>query len=397
MSSSAPIENSRRRFSARRFLIAGGTTAVGLVGAWLLLTGKPDPVASAPEAARRLIVDVVVAIPEDRSLTVTSQGTVEAEQRIELAAQVGGRVVAVGESFDDGSFFNEGELLLQLETADYEFAIARAKSQVAAAEQRLAEERGRNRQAQREWRDLGSEDANALFLRQPQMKAAEAALEGAIADQNAAELALERATIRAPFAGRVERARVDLGQYLVPGTPVADIYATDGVEVRLPLADSQLALVDLGQLAVAGDYGYPVTLVAKFAGREWSWAGTVSRTEAVIDRASRVVYVIAEVESPFSRTDSQQPVLAPGMFVQAEIQGRVLKGLVELPATALRGDNSVLVVSPEGQLSRQEVEVVKRSPEQVWVVGLAAGTQVVAEQNSNLFSGQQVEVAEMRS
>ena len=64
-------------------------------------------------------------------------------------AQVSGKVEAVSELFLDGRFFKAGDTLLELEKADYEFAIARALAQEAAVAQRVAEERGRNLQAQR--------------------------------------------------------------------------------------------------------------------------------------------------------------------------------------------------------------------------------------------------------
>ena len=82
---------------------------------------------------------------------------------MELVAQVSGKVEAVSELFLDGRFEVE-DMLLQLK-ADYEFAIARAVAQEAAAVQRVAEERGRNLQAQRDWRDLGTSEANDLFLK----------------------------------------------------------------------------------------------------------------------------------------------------------------------------------------------------------------------------------------
>ena len=91
--------------------------------------------------------------------------------------------------------FQQGIFCWSSEKADYEFAIARARAQEAASAQRVAEERGRNLQAQREWRDLGTTEANDLFLRKPQLRAAEASLAAAQADVAAAELALERTTV----------------------------------------------------------------------------------------------------------------------------------------------------------------------------------------------------------
>ena len=155
---------------------------------------------------------------------------------------------------------------MQLETADYDFAIARAAAQEAAAAQRLAEERGRNLQAKREWRDLGSNAANDLFLRKPQLYAAETALVAAQADVEAAKLALARTTLKAPFDGRLEKKLVDVGQFVAPGASLAQVYATDRVEVLLPISESQLALLALPLFETGIDTYPDVTLTARFGG-----------------------------------------------------------------------------------------------------------------------------------
>ena len=253
----------RQRLTVKKFLIAALLTGSGLLVSGLVLTGKPAPVANVPPEPLRPVVSVLRAQPSEISLAVNTQGTVEARRRINLVAEVAGKVSTVSERFEEGAFFDQGDVLLQLEQADYEFAIARAQSQVAAAEQRLAEERGRNRQAKREWRELGTVEANALFLRQPQMKAAEAALKASVADLSAAQLALSRTEIRAPFSGRIESKRADLGQYIAPGAAVAEIYATDIVDVALPLNDSQLAALKLPMNANVA-LGIPVILITAF-------------------------------------------------------------------------------------------------------------------------------------
>ena len=94
-----------------------------------------------------------------------------------------------------------------------------------------------------EWRELGSAEANDLFLRKPQLRAAELAVTAAEADVAASKLALERTVIRAPFDGRVLQKRADVGQFVGNGTPLAQVYAIEALELRLPVSDAQLALL----------------------------------------------------------------------------------------------------------------------------------------------------------
>jgi RND family efflux transporter MFP subunit len=311
-------------------------------------------------------------------------------------AQVSGKVESVSDRFLDGRFFKSGDILLQLEKADYEFAIARARAQEAAAAQRVAEERGRNLQAQREWRELGTSEANDLFLRKPQLRAAEASLAAAQADVAAAELALERTTVRAPFDGRLEKKSVDLGQFVAPGTALAQIYATERVEVHLPISDSQLALLELPLFETAVETYPEVVLSARFGGERWQWQGKIARVEASIDRDSRVTFAIAEVSNPFGESGSKRPPLTPGLFVEASIRGKPIQQSVKLPASALRGDNTVLVVNENSRLERLAVDLVRREQDRVWVRGIDSGLQIVAEQSSLLAAGAAIEVAEVR-
>lgn len=385
------------RFSRRRLLGSAVFTTAGLTVCFLVLVGKPQTQPTQFPEPRRPLVDVILAAPAEHSISVRTQGTVEPVRRVGLVAQVSGKVEAVSDWFLDGRFFKAGDILLELEKADYEFAIARARAQEAAAAQRVAEERGRNLQAQREWRDLGTSEANDLFLRKPQLRAAEASLAAAQADVAAAELALERTTVRAPFDGRLEKKSVDLGQFVAPGSVLAQIYAIDRVEVHLPISDSQLALLELPLFEAAVETYPEVTLSARFGGERWYWQGKIARVEASIDRDSRVTFAIAEVNEPFGDNGTQRPPLTPGLFVEASISGKPIQQSVELPATALRGDNTVLLVNENSRLERLPIELLRREQDRVWVRGIDAGMQVVAEQSSVLAAGAAIEVAETRT
>ena len=135
---------------------------------------------------------------------------------------------------------------------------------------------------------------------------------------------------------------------------------------------------------------------ARFGGERWQWPGKIARVEASIDRDSRVTFAIAEVSNPFGESGSQRPPLTPGLFVEASISGKPIQQSVELPATALRGDNTVLLVNENSRLERLPVDLLRREQQRVWVRGISAGAQVVAEQSSLLAAGAAIEVASVR-
>ncbi|QIB65228.1 efflux RND transporter periplasmic adaptor subunit [Kineobactrum salinum] len=368
----------------RTALYAVAVMAAGLLAATLLLTGKPAPEPRPPPQRELPAVDVIVAEPAARELSVSTQGTVRPLREIDLISRVAGRVESSAPEFAEGGFFRRGDLLLKIEETDYRFAIARAESQLAAARQQLAEEEGQAQQARREWRDLGSPQANALFLREPQLASARAALAAAEADLGAARLDLERTRIVAPFNGRISEKLADSGQYVMSGSVVARVYATDTALVRLPLTDRQVALLDLPlhyrSEEEAAKPAAAVLLTGTFGNRDWQWRGRIVRTDARIDEDSRMIYAVAEVADPFAREPgSDRPPLAPGMFVTARIAGRPLAAVTELPRAALRREEQVMLVDARQQLVLREVELLQSAGGRVWVQGLRRGERVVAD------------------
>jgi RND family efflux transporter MFP subunit len=378
-------------------LMAGVVLLAGIGLSYLLLMGKPKPETQAVPPAPAVRVEVVAARPQSRSLLVETQGTVRPQREINLVSRVAGRVESVANAFAAGGFFLADVPLLKIEDADYQFAIARAKSQVAAARQRVAEERGRAMQAKREWRDLGSDEANALFLREPQLASAEAALLAAEADLGAAQLDLERSAVSVPFNGRVSEKYVDVGQYVSPGTAIAKVYATDMAEIRLPLTDRQVGLLDLPLNYDNSDgearQGSVVTLRTRFANKAWEWQGRIVRTEANIDLNSRVVYAVAAVDRPFARVPgSERPPLSPGMFVSAIINGRSFDAVSEIPRSALRNDGAVMIADANDRAHLQPVTMLQSSAELAWVQGLARGDRVIVTESRQTLAGMVVAV-----
>lgn len=324
----------------------------------------PKPEEKAAEKAVPPVADVIYAEPGRHTLLVPSQGSVRARHEIELVARVGGTIQSVSDAFVAGGFFGDGEALVQVEPADYQYQLTRAESQLAETKSTLAQEQGRAKQAKREWRNLGSDAANALFLRKPQLAAAEAAVAAARADRDQARLDLERTRVTAPFAGRVVETFVDLGQYVSPGTTLARVHSTGVAEVRLPLTDHQLSLLEL-PLGQAIEHGPAVLLRARIAGQQREWRGKLVRTEAAIDPNSRFVYAVAQVKNPYS---GDAPLIN-GLFVEAHIAGRTFDDIALLPRQALHEGDHLLVLDAESKLQFKEVELLQAVEDEVWVRG----------------------------
>ena len=352
---------------------------LGLVVAVTMIRSRKAAETHAAETPPPL-VRVMTARVQDYRFTVNSQGTVEARTDITLVSEVSGRVVSVSPALAAGGFFDQGEVLATLEALDYEAANERARAEVKRAELRLAQEEAQADMARREWERLGEGDAAPLTLREPQVAEATATVASARAALRQAERDLERTKIRAPFTGRVRVKNVDAGQYISRGAAVAQIYAVDYAEVRLPLPDADAAFVDLPldyrdrRAATSPE----VFLNATFAGKEHRWTGRIVRTEGEIDPKSRMLYAVARVEDPYGRKGSAGgPPLAVGLFVDADILGRNVKNVVVIPRSAVRGRNQVLLVDAEDRLHLREVEILRTEGEDVIVgSGIAEGESV---------------------
>jgi RND family efflux transporter MFP subunit len=335
---------------------------------------------------------------QDEQLVVESQGTVSPRTESAVVPEVAGRVVWVSPNFVSGGFFESGDLLLRIDTHDYEQAVVRSRAEVANARLVLAQEEAESKVAHGEWNTLGSGEAVPLTLREPQLENAKAALAAAEANLAAAERNLERTRIRAPYAGRVREKSVDVGQFVTVGTVLGVIYAIDYAEIRLPLPDDDLAFLDLplvyrGDLASAR--GPEVLLRARFAGKTYEWKGRIARTEGEIDPVSRMVHAVAQVENPYGRAgDPDRPPLAAGLFVEAEIRGNLVEDVAVLPRAALHGTSQVLVVDEEDRLRFRDVDILRVTNEDLIVrAGLEEGEKVCLSPLEAVTDGMRVRTA----
>lgn len=329
-----------------RILIPLFILALG-VGAWFWLgspVGEPTPVR---QDAQKLQTTRSVLNRTRFPVVLQTQGTVRAHHTTLLTAQVPGTVKSVSGLFEDGAFFNTGDVLLELDPSDLGTQLVASESRLARAEAALAQEEARAKQARLNWEDIGYKEApSPLVLRIPQLKEANANVTAALADLEQARRNLERTKIRAPFSGRVRTRLVGLGQAVGATTQLGEIFATDYAEIRLPLSASQIAFTRLPTRS--DDTPVPVTLTDALASNSspHTWQARIVRTEGTLDESSRELFAIARIDDPFGLI-SKKPELRIGQPVRAAVEGVVLDGVFVLPRSALRGLNSVFLINRE--------------------------------------------------
>ncbi|MEP1595845.1 MAG: HlyD family efflux transporter periplasmic adaptor subunit, partial [Halieaceae bacterium] len=181
-----------------------------------------------------------------------------------------------------------------------------------------------------------------------------------------------------------------IGQFLTPGSILGRAFATDVVEIRLPLNSGQLASLGLpiGFRAEEGK-GLPVRFQAEVAGEQQRWQGKLVRLDASIDPDTRMLFGIAEVQDPYGQgvAESGMP-MAVGLFVEAHISGREIPEATIISIEALRAGDMIYLIDDEGVLEMRRVDVAHKNDKDAVITGnLKPGEQVVTSAIRNPVSG----------
>ena len=328
------------------------------------------------------------------TIPIFGAGTARPVAEISIVPQVNGKVEWISENFVSGGQVTEGEILIGIEDEDYVFQLRDAEADLAAQQVNLLRAEESAVAARREYErfsknQLGTDDdalrANPLTLHEPQLRAAQAALARAEARVESAQTALSRTEIRAPFDGYVREEMVTLGQYLSPGTKVGSVFASEVLEVVVPLSDSNISSIPGIWERTSGRTRAGASVFASFGDRRYRWSAFVHRANASLDQETRTIELVIHIPDPFvagtpiESTDSTSaPPLLVGKFVEVEILGSAPVEHFKIPRLALQYDNEVWVVQDDQTITIVHVDILQRGHDEVYVAGdLADGQRVV--------------------
>ena len=289
-------------------------------------------------------------------------GTEQQVRQIFVGKNVAGKVLSISPGLEDGAFFNTGEILITLEDDDFAGAVVSAEAQLARAKALFSQEEAKAKQARLNWEDLGyEEEPNELVLRLPQLHEAEANVKAATASLEKSRRDLENTKIRAPFSGRVLTRSVAIGQSVSPGTSLAQIYSTEFVEVRLPIAATELGFLTIPESRDQPPVDVELTDSLN-SGSRTRWSGKIVGTEGSLDVESRELFAIARIYDPFSLKlppGERKAPLRIGQPVQATIEGNILEKVIAVPRAYVRQLNRMYLVDKEAMvLVRHEISPI---------------------------------------
>jgi len=362
-----------------------------LLGAALLIWQmRADRGPEAPVATeRRAAVEVVEVEPRALTPRAIGYGTVEPGRTWRATAEVAGRIASRHPRLERGRLLPAGTLLAEIERSDFELAAARARAEIRRLEAQIEqlEVRRANLERSLEIQERAVRLAEADLARQrkllergntseaavdqaetellirseqlqnvraelaeidPEITVRGADLEVRRAELRETELDLERTEIYLPFDARVAGVEVEEGEYVSPGTVLANFDSVERAEVDAQFALAQLRPLipddlELGRLDIRTLAELPQRLgfdakVRLSEGRlDVEWDARFERASDRIDAQTRTFGLIVAVDDPYSMArPGRRPPLTKGMFVEVVLEGRPLEGRLVVPLEAVR-------------------------------------------------------------
>jgi RND family efflux transporter MFP subunit len=333
-----------------------GILAAGCL-AYAILSVKPEEKQSPPAEEQVLRTRVTTLQVGDYPVVIKTNGIVQAHNQVTLNAEVSGQITRISREFEVGSYFSEGDVLVELDARDHATAsaVAQARFLGAWSALKLATvnlERNTKLFRMGYGAEASVQQATATY------EQTSAELDAATAQVERAKRDLDRTKILAPFDGRVRRRMVGLGQSVGSGTPLGVVFAVDYAEVRLPIKARELQYLNLPEMPEDP----PVEVELRDAISETSdtvWRAKVVRTEGTLDEDSLELFAIARIDDPFGR-NSGHPPLRIEQPVVASIAGTVLENVVALPRGAVRQLDQIFLVD------KTELTLISKTIVPIW-------------------------------
>jgi RND family efflux transporter MFP subunit len=330
----------------------------GYMAANWFVKNKPEAQRGRAMSSMVPVVETTKMKPTDQVHVVECLGTVAADKSASIQAEVNGRIVAVNPGLVEGELVKKGDVLIEIEAADYELALAKAEASLLTAQSQYRIEQGQQDAVRHEMELMGSEDDNYrdLMLREPQLKSAEASVKSAELAVESAQLNLERTKLRAPFDAVVVSESADVGDYAQSSKVLVELAATDRYFVR-----ASIPLSALEPLPRLGKQPYAATLTLS---DETTQPAQTYKLLPGLSTKGRMARLLLTADKPYARAG--RPMLIDE-FVRVRIEGETIKDALMLPRTYLRDGNVVWTIDGENKLRILPAKVLEGYTDDVLV------------------------------
>lgn len=344
-----------------------------------------------PPAKMKTLVNTMNVAPTSRNVTVKALGRVIAAQEINIQARVSGQVVYLHPDFVPGGIIRKGETLVRIDETDYKLILKQKQNGLALKKADLRIEQGSQTVARKEWElinelsddiDQSSED---LALRKPHLTKAYADLQVAETEVEKAEIDLERTVIKAPFNGIVRLKNIDLGSEISNQSSIGVLTGTDIFWADISLPVEKLKWLDLPG---KNRQGSPVRVWSGSVAHE----GKIISLQSELDKDGLMAKILIEINDPMGLKEEKTPLLLAD-FVRAEIEGKRIENVIQIPRSSLRENNHVFIATADNSLHIQPVSVLWKDSDFVFTdKGLADGEQIITSNISSPIEGMALKI-----
>ena len=288
-------------------------------------------------------------------------GTAKANESVSITAKVTETVRRI--HFADGMKVKDGDILVELTSAEESAQIEEARAALQEADQQLDRVK-----------DLVSK-GNAP---QSRLDSQRALRDGANARVVGLEARLADRLIRAPFAGLLGLRMVSPGTLVQPGSQITTLDDINVIKVDFTIPESFLAALGVGQSIVAQSAAYP----------ERDFEGRVTTLDTRVDPVTRAVIVRAEIPN-------EDGAIRPGMLLTVDLVNNE-RTRISVPEEALvpiQDRKYVFVLKEDQTVEQRLITIGSRIPGTVEVMdGLKKGDQVVTLGTNRVRDGSKVKV-----
>ena len=345
----------------------------------LSLAGCGQEKAAAPQAT---LVRSMQVIKRDTPLVYDYTGFVQAQQEMELKAQVSGQIT--GKYFNGGDTVQAGQVLYTIDPRTYRANLLQAQANLANARAALATA---SVDAER-YTKLYDQSAvskqtldNAIMARdqaQANVNAQEALVENAQIDMN-------ETNVTAPFTGRIDTTALEVGNYVTDGqTTMATISNTDPVFVEFSIAEPEY--LKLANAAVERGEAAPLEnlSIVLSDGSTYGLSGRIAEVNRALTNNTGTLTVKALFENP-------NRVLLPGMFAHVQATAGTKDNALLIPQRAvveMMYKKFVYVIGADNKVEMREVTLGPRVG-RLWMVegGLNGDETLVVEGTAKVSAG----------
>lgn len=373
----------------KSLLISLGILLAGALVTTLIFSTEPSAKRTGATQQTAMLVDVITAERGTFSPTIQAMGTVEPAQDVVLSARVSGEIIKLGQKFTPGGYVEEGDILLQIDPADYQHTLQQRQSELNQATSDLTLEMGLQEAAQKEFESYGdslSEENRARVLRQPQLKAAKARVQSARAAVEQAQLNLQRTTVRAPFDAHILTRNVNVGSQVATGNNLSRLVGLDEYWVEAAVPVSSLEWISIPD---DNSRGTPVRLRNRTAWPDDTFrTGYIHKLLGSLGQETRMARILISVPDPQAyHSEADKPRLMIGSFVEANIKAEQLTNVIRLNRDYVR-ENETVWVMQDGKLDIRDVGIVFRDAQYAYIdEGLQDNDQIVTTNLSTVTDG----------